>query len=193
MQLSIITATCQRPALLAHCLDQFRTQSTGCLKCEQIVVSDGPDPVARSLAKRWGARYFELPAQRGHAGAFAKDLGIAEARGEYVGFWDDDNLYESHAVSSMFAAARGVDIGVVRAEHRLHKRTGFVTLPRSWNGTFRPGDIDTMCVCVTRELAYQEKWGDEDSSPGTDHRWLRKLEAHHPRIRYVPVVIGIHL
>lgn len=193
MQLSVITATHQRPALLAHVLQQFHSQSLAGIRCEHLVVSDGPDPVAKFLAKRWGARYFETPARNGHAGAFAKDAGIAEAKGDYVCFWDDDNLYAPHAAATLFTAARGFEIGVVRVGHRLRKKPMIVTIPRRWNGQFTAGDIDTMCVCVQRELASKERWGDECYRPGTDFRWLEKLVRHQPKIHYVPIVIGIHL
>lgn len=193
MQLSIITATRQRPAFLAHVLQQFQSQLRDGIRCEHLIVSDSPDPHARFLTKRWGARYFELEFPRGHAGAFAKDRGIQEAAGEYVAFWDDDNLYFPGALSILLAAARDVEIGVVRAEHRLRRRAGMVTLPRLWGGCFQPGDVDTMCVCVRRDLALRESWGDHQPPPGTDIRWLTKLTAHNPAIRYVPSVIGIHL
>lgn len=193
IDLSVITATCQRPAFLAHCLRQFQAQCTGGLICEQIVVSDGPDPQAEFLSRQFGVRYYQLDVPQGHAGAFAKDRGIAAARGVYVCCWDDDNLYEPHALAVLFSSAAGADIGVVRTRHRLRKRPGMVTIPRHWTGSFRFGDIDTMCLCVRRELAIQERWGDDCSDPGTDYRWLRKLEAHRPVIRYVPTVIGMHL
>jgi len=193
IQLSVITATRNRPAQLAHCLHQFHRQSPGNLNCEQIIVSDGKDPTAKLLAKHWGARFFELPEPRGHAGAFAKDFGIQQARGEFVCFWDDDNIYEPHALATLFATALGNDIGVVRTRHRLRVRNQLTTLPRHWSGAFRPGDVDTMCVAVKRELALKESWGDDHPPPGTDFRWLQKLEAHQPRIRYVPVRIGYHL
>jgi len=193
IQISVITATWKRPAFLAHVLQQFQMQSRGGLRCEQIVVSDGPDPFARFLSTRWGARYFEMEKQQGHAGAFAKDRGIQESAGDYLVFWDDDNLFAPHALTTLFAAAQGVDLGVVRAEYRCRKSVGMVSLPRRWNGIFRAGDIDTMCLCVRRELALKECWGDADSTPGTDFRWVRKLVTHQPTIRYVPVVIGMHL
>ena len=45
IDLSVITATWRRPQLLSLCLRPIRqTQSLGNLRrCEQIVVSDGPD------------------------------------------------------------------------------------------------------------------------------------------------------
>lgn len=188
-----MTATFRRPALLAHCLRQFAQQSLGGVVCEQIVVSDGPDPIAQHQARQARARFLELPAPRGHAGAFAKDAGIVAAAGEYVCFWDDDNHYEPHALATMYATISGVDVGVVRARHRLRKRPGSVLIPRRWSGEFVPGDVDTMCVIVRTSLARQELWGDDNPHCGTDHRWLTRLRQHQPRIRFVPVCIGEHL
>jgi hypothetical protein len=68
IDLTVITATCRRPAQMASCLSQFRSQSLGDLRCEHLVVSNAVDP---------------------------------QARGQYVGFWDDDNLYEPHALARL--------------------------------------------------------------------------------------------
>lgn len=193
MDLSVITATADRPELLAHCLLQYQQQSRGGLQCEHIVVSDGVDPHARSLAGQSGARYFELDLPQGQWGAAARDRGIAAASGTYVCFWDDDNIYHAHALVALFAAAQHVDIGVVRTEHRFRKQTGSVTIPRRWNGKFQRGDIDTMCVCVKRELARKELWELQNPTISNDYEWLQKLSLHGPEIRYLPIVIGKHL
>lgn len=193
MNLSVITATHQRPEFLSHCLEQFRRQSLGGLKVEHIVVSDGPDEHAKYLANQADARYFELPEPVGQWGAGAKDRGILEARGRYVCFWDDDNIYESHALVALFAAVQNVEIGVVRTQHRFRRRLGFVTIPRRWDGRFVLGDIDTMCVCVQTELARRETWQLENPTISNDHTWLVKLMKHAPRVNYLPITIGKHL
>jgi glycosyltransferase involved in cell wall biosynthesis len=95
--LTVITATCRRPAQLASCLVQFRSQSLGGLHCEHLVVSDGIDPESRWLTSKYGARYIERTVPGGQWGSLARDEGIREARGRFVCFWDDDNLYEPHA------------------------------------------------------------------------------------------------
>ncbi|WP_437203841.1 glycosyltransferase family 2 protein [Planctomicrobium sp. SH664] len=193
MHLTVITATHQRPAQLALCLRQFQQQSVGGLAVEHLIVSDSVDPTARFLCRRAGARYCELEQPGGCAGAAAKDRGVQLARGDYVCFWDDDNLYEPHALTTLYAAAVDAEIGIVQTRHRLRKSVGMVTLPRRWEGTFHFGDLDTMCVCVRKSLALQELWGDGCTDIGTDFRWLQKLQRHRPRIRFVPIVIGMHL
>ncbi|WP_437185581.1 glycosyltransferase family 2 protein [Planctomicrobium sp. SH668] len=193
MHLSVITATHQRPSQLARTLEQFRTQCHSNLRCEHIVVSDGPDAVAAQVSKQWGASFVQLDSHRGDAGAYAKDAGIHAARGKYVCFWDDDNLYHPHAISALVATAWDHDIGVVQTQHRFRKAHGMVTLPRRWDGQFHAGDIDTMCICVKRELALTAKWGNGQPPPGTDYRWLQALSVKKPSIRFVPIVIGYHL
>ena len=193
--LTVITATHQRPAQLAACLAQFRQQSVGSLRCEHLVVSDGIDPHARALSQHFGAQFIERPTPGGQWGSLARDVGIHEAAGRYVCFWDDDNLYEPHALASLFAAATDAEIGVVQTRYRCRTRPGQIAIPRQWTGTFQKGDVDTMCVCVDRALALKEPWEQQPppSQPTTDWHWLHRLESHQPRIRFVPIVIGWHL
>lgn len=195
LDLTVITATCQRPAQLANCLAQFRQQSVGSLRCEHLVVSDGVDPQARSLCQQFGARYIERPAPGGQWGSLARDAGIQEAAGRYVCFWDDDNLYEPHALACLYSVAFDGEIGVVQTHYRCRTQPGQINIPRLWSGTFQKGDVDTMCVCVRRELALTETWEQSPTptQPTTDWHWLRRLEQHQPRIRFVPLVIGWHL
>jgi len=193
MDLTVVTATHQRHGFLCQCLHQFQQQHLGGLKCEHIVVSDGIDPHAEKIATDHGARFDFLSEALGQAGSFAKDRGIQLARGKYVCFWDDDNIYEPHALTTLFATASGFDIGVVRAVHRLRKKAGFVTIPRRWDDTFRLGDIDTMNVCVRTELAKKELWEDPKGRHATDFHWLNRLSEHNPTLRYVPIVIGKHV
>lgn len=193
LDLTIITATYRRPKHLALCLAQFRRQSVGNLRVEHLIVSDGPDPFARSLAEGAGAVCMEIEQHRGQWGAAAKDAGIEHARGEYVCFWDDDNHYEPHAAAVLYAAAVGVDVGVVQCRHHPRQQPGCVILPRQWDGTPRYGDIDTMNVCVRRELALTEPWEDGNPRSGSDYRWIQRLRDRGATMRFVPIVIGDHL
>lgn len=191
--LSIITATYQRPKHLALCLAQVRAQSVGDLQLEHIVVADGPDPQARYLAETAGAKFLARERPGGQWGAHAKDAGLAVARGAYVCFWDDDNRYEPHAAATLYTTAHGVDIGLVRIRALKRGQPGRILLPRRWDGTLRYGDIDTMNACVRREVALTERWADGNPRSGEDYRWLARLHARGATLRYVPVVIGEHL
>lgn len=195
LDITVITPTHNRPAQLALCQSQFRQQSVGSLRCEHLVVSDGIDPHARHLCERFGARYLERSQPGGQWGSLARDVGIREARGRYLVFWDDDNLYEPHALATLFAAACEADIGVVQTRYRCRTRAGEIAIPRQWSGQFVAGDVDTMCVCVRQTLAVQETWEQQPApqSIATDWDWLSRLMLRQPTVRFVRVAIGWHL
>ncbi len=198
IQLSVITNTWQRPKHLANLLQQLSQQSLGCLSIEHLVISDGPDPIAAALVKRTAVKrkasgYFELDSNFGCFGVAAKDLGIAQSQGEYVCFWDDDNLYEPHALAALYCTAKGHDIGIVQTEHWSVTNRRYIQIPRSWTGVVQPGDIDSMCLCVRTELAKSFPWKSPPLKRGTDHRWLSRLLAEPRDVNHVPIVIGKHL
>lgn len=191
--LSVITPTRGRPQLLAQCLSQYCRQSLGGLRCEHVVVADGPDPMARALAKAFHARYLELPEPFGGYGGAARDLALRHSLGEYVCFWDDDNLYEPHALAVAYATTHGHDIGVTRAL-LIDRDTGRVRfIPGHWTGTIESGGIDSMCVCVRRELALSARWADAPDPACNDFHYFSTLARFAPRIRYSPIVIGAHV
>ncbi|MBI1349388.1 glycosyltransferase [bacterium] len=193
MHLSVITATRDRPQQLASCLQHFRRQIHPGIDCEQIVVADGPDPRAEALASEAGARFYFREIPGGAFGAAAKDLGIQQAIGDYVCFWDDDNWYEPYALLTLYQAAVGYDIGVVQIRH-LNRKTGqFRTLPEPWTGTFELGNVDTQCICVRRTVAKTTTWAHPEYPKHTDYHWLVRLSNMNPSIRFNSVIIGLHL
>jgi GT2 family glycosyltransferase len=189
IDLSVVTATRGRYKHLIRTISQVAAQSTS-LRHEHIVVGDGPDGAARAACARAGTRYFEIEAG-GAWGAACKDRGVAEARGEYIVFWDDDNDYRPEALAVLHAAAHGHDVGVVRCYHVGLGRP----VPSEWAGRFAYGDIDTMCVCVRAAAARAVPWyvAEEAAERGTDYRWLIRLALCGATVRFVPAVIGDHL
>jgi GT2 family glycosyltransferase len=204
MDISVITATRDRPKHLARTLEMFRVQDChATLRCEHIVVSDEPDPRNRFLASRYGARYAEHAAPMGLWGAGCKDTGIGMATGRYVVFWDDDNIYHRDCLANLYRAtaraghAGHYDIGICQCEW-----LGLVRLT-SWCGPAIPvpgenpwpayGDVDTMCLCVRTSLAREVAWHDGREEAGTDYRWLSRLLNRGAVFNFRPVVIGKHL
>ncbi len=189
--LTVITPTWQRPKPLAMQCDQIRRQHVGHLRVEHIVVSDGPDDVARGIAAHFGARYIEHARNMGAAGAYGRDTGIAAAQGRCVCFADDENALEPTALSSLYAAASGFDIGIVQCLHRGNNE--WRVIPEHYDGVFRCGHVDVMCGCIRRSVAQSLKFSDE---PVYDHdwRWYEKLRRDHgASVNFSDVVIGLHL
>jgi glycosyltransferase involved in cell wall biosynthesis len=182
-QLSVIVAS-SRPQWLANCLYQYQSQSLGGLRVELIVVVEGEErdfaPVLH-LHKPDQVIYKRV---QGFWGVFAKDTGLKAARGDYVCFWDDDNIYYPHSLATLYAAALGSDIGIVRTGFM---GTWFKEIPRKHTIEF--GNIDTMCLCISRKLAVKVKWSDH-LDKGTDFAYVQKLMEFGPMVRWVDISIG---
>lgn len=182
-ELSVIIATC-RPKWLVNCLHQLENQKET-PDHEVLIVAEGEG--FRAVERKYPQYRYFFKSVEGKAGAFAKDYGIMQAVGNYVCFWDDDNLYEADAMKTLYEAAYGVDIGIARARIM---GLDWKTIPDDQEIRF--ANLDTMCLCVKRSLAIKERWSDHEGK-GTDYFWVKKLLGHNPEIRFVETVVGDHL
>lgn len=199
LDLTVIVATCNRPKQLFHCLYQIRNQLLCNLSLEVIVVDESDEQDCVNEVLYFGAmvtKYIRKP-RHGAFGVFSKDVGIRAASGDYLCFWDDDNIYFADAAQTLFETARGYDIGVVTTVHRDNfKCTKFVAIPRYQDNIFRHADIDTMCLCVRRSLALKHKWSacvESRLVHANDFAWVNNLMLERPSVNYTSKIIGYHL
>jgi glycosyltransferase involved in cell wall biosynthesis len=183
VDLSIVVAS-NRPASLTHAMRYIHAQSLDGLDYETVVVQES-DNFDEFTTVNYGLRTRIFRQAPHHdCGAAAKDRGLAEARGRYVVFWDDDNIYYPHAAVALFSAAQGSDLAIARI---INKGT---TIPTG--RMIRAGDIDTMCLCARRELALKVKWAD-GGGRYSDFRWVSRLAGLCEKVNYSPVIVGEHL
>jgi glycosyltransferase involved in cell wall biosynthesis len=108
---SVIVPTHNRPNLLAETLASVRAQTF--TDYEIIVVSNGESPEVRcqslDVAASYDALYFALP--DGNLPA-ARNFGIDQARGEWIAFLDDDDLWIPYKLDRQLAEAQqsGADL-----------------------------------------------------------------------------------
>ncbi len=99
--ISIVVATYNRSKLLKECLESLLAQTYRDL--EIIVVDDGStDDTSKTIKiltdKRHKVRYYYRP----HLGvSAARNFGLAQAKGEYVGFFDSDDLWPANYIEKM--------------------------------------------------------------------------------------------
>lgn len=181
--LSVIIAA-SRPQSLAHVLGYVARQSCDGLDYEVVLVQEADD-FTQFTTLRYSPRFriFRQPPSM-DAGATAHDRGIIESRGKYVVFWDDDNIYYPHALSTLYSTALGHDIGIARVRHQ-----GLV-IPSG--PQLKAGDIDTMCFCVRKELAARVSWVDHGGRY-SDFRWIGKLAGLTDKVNRSPLIVGEHL
>jgi glycosyltransferase involved in cell wall biosynthesis len=167
-------------------MQQYHNQSRGSLRSELIVVAEGDESKFIAVKKRWASDTFVCKPDETWSGDGAKDLGITLATGEYVCFWDDDNIYHPHALATLYATAKGYDIGIVKIN--IHGPDNFFLLPQAEE--LGMGLCDTMNFCVRRELALQETWMAGENDYCDDWNWMSRLLAKNPSVRNVDISIG---
>jgi glycosyltransferase involved in cell wall biosynthesis len=99
--ITVITPTKNRLALLNDALDSVQRQSFA--NWEHLVVDDGSDDgTAEAMASRAAAdprlRFIQRTGERGGANV-CRNIGLREARGEFIVFLDSDDLLRPHSLA----------------------------------------------------------------------------------------------
>lgn len=197
--LTIITATVDRPKDLYRLLEAAAAQRVGKLFVEHLIVLDGPGQEESVVVNREfrghpriKRRIVQLETTHGEWGAKAKDVGISEAHGDLIVFWDDDNWFFPHALSTVaMAMARArCDVGVFPVQNRMD---GFRILPR-WDQGLCLGNLDTACLAVRQAVARRSTWYDQQGK-GTDWRFFARLANSGAVVKTFPHLdpVGVHL
>ena len=184
---SAVVPTLGRPGHVVAAVRSALAQTVA--EIEVVVVMDGPDaPTSAALAAidDGRVRVVELPA-RGGPGA-ARNAGVAEARGEWVAFLDDDDLWEPRKLELQLDAARaaGGASPIVATREWTRGDGGHEVWPRrlpdpgedvgdyllARRGLFwGEGSIDTSTWLVPRGLAERVRFR-EDLAKHEDWDWL---------------------
>lgn len=120
---SVIVPTHNRPEMLAEALDSVHAQTF--LDFEIIVVSNGEDALtqkkSRAVSHVYGARHFALD---GGNVSSARNFGVMEARGEWLAFLDDDDLWMPSKLARQIEEARSTGADAIIADFEVHYANG---------------------------------------------------------------------
>jgi glycosyltransferase involved in cell wall biosynthesis len=116
MLVSVIIPTHNRPEMLIEALTSVRAQTF--IDYEIIVVSNGESDDVRTASQKaataYGARYFALA--EGNVSA-ARNFAIERAKGEWVAFLDDDDLWLPTKLERQIAEAERTGADLVSADY----------------------------------------------------------------------------
>jgi GT2 family glycosyltransferase len=104
---SVVIPSRNRQKALESCLDALAVQTLPPGSFEVIVVDDGSEPPLALDPARWAAKFhLKLLRQQNTGPAGARNRGVAEARGEFLAFTDDDCLPTPTWLEKLVAALR---------------------------------------------------------------------------------------
>lgn len=195
---SVVIPTYNRPILLRHALASVACQRNVPGQVEAIVVNDGGADVdvAVNTAREHGlaVQLIRLTTNRGLP--TARNIGMDTARGEYLAFLDDDDVYLPHHLAEMLHAIdkHGVDAAYgdcVVSTTRVDQAKPFAP-SEHWSYPF---DADLLSVAnlipvhsaVLRRPPTQARF--DPAMPALEDwdMWLRLVREHAFRFHHVPV------
>jgi glycosyltransferase involved in cell wall biosynthesis len=104
---SVVIPTRNRLQAIENCLDALAAQTLPSRSFEVLVVDDGSEPALALDPSRWASKFeLKLIRQKNTGPAGARNRGVAEARGEFLAFTDDDCLPTPSWLEKLVAALR---------------------------------------------------------------------------------------
>lgn len=171
VDVSVIITTYQRPEACERALISALTQEPGPL--EVLVCDDGSTDDTPARLRQWETvdprvRYLRVAPNRGTPGV-ARNLGIAEARGAWVAFLDDDDEWLPGKLGAQLDAAADQDVVATNAMTTDGRRY-FPDAPEAWHPTrahlLRDNPIIVSSVLARRDAV-------RDAGGFLTGRWAR--------------------
>jgi glycosyltransferase involved in cell wall biosynthesis len=126
VDVSVIIPTRDRPLLLDRALQSICGQKCG-YAYECIVVDDGSLSFAdqvRAIVTDAGGNYLTNAGGRGCGGGRARNTGIAQAKGEFIAFLDDDDVWEATKLSTQIDFMKSTNLPFTYTGMHIRSRSG---------------------------------------------------------------------
>jgi glycosyltransferase involved in cell wall biosynthesis len=116
---SVVIPTYRRPDSVLRAVASVLAQTF--THFEILVVHDGPGPETAAALKDADprVRYYQLDANRGPAAA--RNYGVTQARGQWIGFLDDDDEWLPRKLEVQLAAARPGEHNIILTTRSLYR------------------------------------------------------------------------
>ena len=145
----IIPSAGRRPLALGQAIDSALAAAHAA-KLDDVEILVGFDGVrGQRVRKDARIRWYDLPADHDFGNGPRQAL-LRAARGRRVVFLDDDNALLPQAFSVY--EAHDVDMLVARIDVSRAFPLPFLPLAHADKALIRPGNIDPLCLCLTRKL-----------------------------------------
>ena len=181
---SCIMPTYNRRAFIPLALECFRGQRYP--SRELVVIDDGDDPVEDLLRGEEGVRYLRLPRRTSIGGK--RNIGCAEARGELIALWDDDDWYGPARLEQQVEPLRRAEADLTGLENRVTlqlPQRRFWTVSRRLHQAMFACDV-TGGTTVFRKSIWRDGLKFVEASLAEDASFLRQAARRGRRLRRIP-------
>ena len=122
INVSIIVPVYNMQSYLEACLDSLVNQTLQ--KIEIIIIDDGSKDNSAQIIKEYAERYPDIirALHKENGGqATARNMGIRESKGEYIGFVDSDDVVDTNMYAEMYQLAKQKNCDLVECNYRFVK------------------------------------------------------------------------
>lgn len=118
LKISVIVPVYKAEKFLKRCLDSLVNQTL--TEIEIICVNDSSPDGSLSILEEYAKidKRFKIITQPNGGAASARNTGIREAKGEYVGFVDSDDYVDENFFEVLYLEAKRTDADIVRAAYK---------------------------------------------------------------------------
>lgn len=197
--ITIITPTYKRnPDVLRRCFASINGQTYPSWQHLVLVDDETVEPHVSAVIQGDYAdarRSFVAVGRHNNSGNTPRQRGIEAAKGEYIVFVDDDNVIFPNYLevfAAYMAEHRDVMMGICKIVHLgpLPARLCPPPIILAGNPPVLQ-NIDTLQVCVRREIAQKEGWMVEKGYMADG--WTFQTWAERHPYGYVDAILGIHM
>ena len=195
--ISVIVPTHNRPDMLEIAIQSILNQTFK--DFEIIVVNDNGEDVSRIVASFDTDKIIYITHERNKGLAAARNTGIRAARGKYIAYLDDDDVYYSNHLEELVTLLEGTDVSVAytdayRAMQVLQNGTYVTTqkdTPYSFDFDYDriliENFIPVLCIMHRRVCLDQSGYFDESLDRHEDwDLWIRM--SRHYKFAHIPKV-----
>lgn len=174
--ITVIVATHNRPYWLSHSLSSLRASAARTDAMVRVLVIDDASPTddARRIARQSGAEYLRLPENVGLAAA--RVIGVERATGDYLAFFDDDDVAMPQWLPSHLATAeQGFDVvagSYIETDARLVRLRTHVLETASLDGLLAGRNPVNDFALVRRSALDGIRWHPERGTAVMFSLWL---------------------
>ncbi len=184
--ISVIISTYNRRKQLKRAIQSVLNQSYK--DFELIVVDDcSTDGTEEMLKKFPQVEYFKTKRNSGHDG-LPKNIGIQKAKGDYICFLDDDDIWRRDALKVLLKYIEYSKADIVYADYLIDRKPG-------WSIHFSPSLLSkqnyiTMDTVIIRKKCLLEVGGFNEEIPRFKdwNLWLR-LQKRGYKFLHIPIII----
>ncbi len=121
MKISVIIAAYNAEKYIRSALDSILTQTLASTDYEVIVVNDGSSDSTESILEEYQAQHQNLYyyTQKNKGPATARNLGLKHAKGDYLYFFDADDIVDQDALTKLYDKAEKEKADVVIARYDI--------------------------------------------------------------------------